>query len=59
MTGTPTAPPVLVSYDPTGYPMLPATPPVPRVPRPAGDSGQPLRTSKVTSLLSAVREQLE
>ncbi|MFF5234972.1 hypothetical protein [Dactylosporangium sp. NPDC000521] len=41
MTGTPTAPPVLVDYDTTGYPMLPATPPVPRVLRPAGGGGSP------------------
>lgn len=36
MTGTPTAPPVLIRYDTTGYPQLPATAPVQRVLRPTG-----------------------
>ncbi|GAA3260898.1 hypothetical protein ACFO1B_55415 [Dactylosporangium siamense] len=39
MTATP--PTVLIGYDTTGYPMVPATAPAPRVLRPTGGDGRP------------------
>ncbi|MET7424973.1 hypothetical protein [Dactylosporangium sp. NPDC005555] len=54
MTGTPAAAPTLIQYDSTGYPMLPATAPAPRVLRPVDGGTGNRRRRGIRSVAGAV-----